>query len=81
MERRSSGCWVKLRFNCRQEFVIGGYTPSDLGLDALLVGIYRGKDLRSPVRCEEDFLRHFAAKFTQAKAPAHGDVPIRQPTR
>jgi len=43
---KRSGCWVKLRFNCRQEFVIGGYTPSDLGLDALLVGVYKGKDLR-----------------------------------
>jgi DNA ligase D-like protein (predicted ligase) len=43
---KRSGCWVKLRFNCRQEFVVGGYTPSDLGLDALLVGIYKGKDLR-----------------------------------
>jgi bifunctional non-homologous end joining protein LigD len=41
-----SGCWVKLRYNCRQEFVIGGYTPSYLGLDALLVGFYKGKDLR-----------------------------------
>jgi ATP-dependent DNA ligase len=43
---RRSGCWLKLRYNCRQEFVIGGYTPSYLGLDALLVGFYRGKDLR-----------------------------------
>src|SRR6516225_2508259 len=43
---RRSGCWVKLRYNCRQEFVIGGYTPSDLGLDALLVGFYRGRELR-----------------------------------
>jgi bifunctional non-homologous end joining protein LigD len=43
---RRSGCWVKLRYNCRQEFVIGGYTPSYLGLDALLVGFYRGKELR-----------------------------------
>jgi bifunctional non-homologous end joining protein LigD len=43
---RRSGCWVKLRYNCRQEFVIGGHTPSYLGLDALLVGFYRGKDLR-----------------------------------
>ena len=42
---RRSGCWVKLRYNCRQEFVIGGYTPSYLGLDALLVGFYKGKDL------------------------------------
>lgn len=43
---RRSGSWVKLRYNCRQEFVIGGYTPSYLGLDALLVGFYKGKDLR-----------------------------------
>jgi bifunctional non-homologous end joining protein LigD len=43
---RRSGSWAKLRYNCRQEFVIGGYTPSYLGLDALLVGFYRGKDLR-----------------------------------
>jgi bifunctional non-homologous end joining protein LigD len=43
---RRSGAWVKLRFNKRQEFVIGGYTPSDLGLDALLVGFYAGKELR-----------------------------------
>jgi len=41
-----SGSWVKLRFDRRQEFVIGGYTPSYLGLDALLVGFYRGKELR-----------------------------------
>ena len=40
------GAWVKLRFNCRQEFVVGGYTPSYLGLDALLVGFYKGKELR-----------------------------------
>ena len=42
---RRSGCWVKLRYNSRQEFVIGGYTPSHLGLDALLVGFYVGKKL------------------------------------
>ena len=43
---RRSGAWVKMRLNKRQEFVIGGYTPSYLGLDALLVGFYRGKELR-----------------------------------
>ena len=41
-----SGSWVKVRFTCRQEFVIGGYTPSHLGLDALLVGVYEGSELR-----------------------------------
>jgi DNA ligase D-like protein (predicted ligase) len=43
---KRSGCWVKMRFNCRQEFVIGGYTPSYLGLDALLVGFYQDSKLR-----------------------------------
>jgi DNA ligase D-like protein (predicted ligase) len=43
---RRSGAWVKKRFEKRQEFVVGGYTPSDLGLDALLVGFYQGKELR-----------------------------------
>ena len=43
---RRSGCWVKLRYNCRQEFVVGGFTPSYLGLDALLVGFYKDKGLR-----------------------------------
>jgi ATP-dependent DNA ligase len=43
---RRSGAWVKKRFEKRQEFVVGGYTPSDLGLDAVLVGFYSGKELR-----------------------------------
>jgi DNA ligase D-like protein (predicted ligase) len=43
---RRSGAWVKKRVEKRQEFVVGGYTPSDLGLDALLVGFYAGKELR-----------------------------------
>ena len=43
---RRPGSWVKLRFNCRQEFVIGGYTPSHLGVDALLVGFYQDNELR-----------------------------------
>jgi bifunctional non-homologous end joining protein LigD len=43
---KRSGTWVKMRLTNRQEFVVGGYTPSHLGLDALLVGFYRGKELR-----------------------------------
>jgi len=40
-----SGLWRKHRINLGQEFVVGGYTPSNLGIDALVVGFYRGKDL------------------------------------
>jgi ATP-dependent DNA ligase len=37
--------WSKYRVNLDQEFVIGGYIPSNLGVDSLVVGFYRGKDL------------------------------------
>jgi len=40
-----SGSWIKHRINSGQEFVIGGYTPGAHGLDALIIGYYRGKDL------------------------------------
>jgi DNA ligase D-like protein (predicted ligase) len=40
-----SGLWSKYRIDLSQEFVVGGYIPSNLGIDALVVGVYRGKDL------------------------------------
>jgi DNA ligase D-like protein (predicted ligase) len=40
-----TGLWSKYRINLGQKFVIGGYVPSHLGIDALVVGFYRGKDL------------------------------------
>ena len=40
-----TGLWRKQRMNRRQEFVVGGYIPSGLGIDSLIVGVYRGKDL------------------------------------
>ncbi|MFW6077016.1 MAG: non-homologous end-joining DNA ligase [Hyphomicrobiales bacterium] len=38
--------WLKVKCGKRQEFVIGGWTPSDkrTGFKSLLVGYYRGKD-------------------------------------
>jgi DNA ligase D-like protein (predicted ligase) len=40
-----TGLWSKYRINLEQEFVVGGYIPSNLGVDSLVVGFYRGKDL------------------------------------
>lgn len=40
-----SGAWIKHRVNRGQEFVVGGYMPGTHGLDALLVGFYRGGEL------------------------------------
>jgi DNA ligase D-like protein (predicted ligase) len=50
-----SGSWVKHRINLAQEFVIGGYTTSHLGIDALILGVYEGKDLRYVSRVRAGF--------------------------
>jgi bifunctional non-homologous end joining protein LigD len=42
---KHNDCWIKHRVNIGQEFVIGGYRPSYLGIESLLVGYYRGANL------------------------------------
>jgi bifunctional non-homologous end joining protein LigD len=50
-----TGAWSKHRFNRSQEFVIGGYVPSDLGIDSLIVGVYRDKKLYYVARVRAGF--------------------------
>jgi ATP-dependent DNA ligase len=40
---RRSGLWVKHRVDLSQQFVIGGYISSHLGVDSIVVGVYRDK--------------------------------------
>jgi ATP-dependent DNA ligase len=49
--------WLKLKLDKQQEFVIGGYRPGNHGIDALLVGVYEGREL------------HFAAKVRAGFTP------------
>jgi DNA ligase D-like protein (predicted ligase) len=53
---RRSGLWVKHRVNLSQEFVIGGYVPSHLGIDSIVVGVYRGKELHYAARVRAGFV-------------------------
>jgi DNA ligase D-like protein (predicted ligase) len=53
---RRSGLWVKKRLNLSQEFVIGGYVPSHLGVDSIVIGVYRGKDLHYAARVRAGFV-------------------------
>jgi bifunctional non-homologous end joining protein LigD len=53
---RRSGLWVKRRVNLSQEFVIGGYAPGHLGVDAILIGFYRDKQLRYAARARAGFV-------------------------
>jgi bifunctional non-homologous end joining protein LigD len=52
---RRSGAWRKMRVNRGQEFVIGGYTPSNSNFDALIFGYYDGGNLRYVARTRNGF--------------------------
>jgi ATP-dependent DNA ligase len=68
-----SGLWSKYRINMGQEFVIGGYVLSHLGLDSIVVGFYRGKDLIYSARVRAGFVprtrREVFEKIRHLKIP------------
>ena len=51
-----TGAWSKHRLNRSQEFVIGGYVPSHLGIDSLVVGVHRGRNLYYASRVRAGFI-------------------------
>jgi bifunctional non-homologous end joining protein LigD len=53
---KRNGSWTKHRISLGQEFVIGGYVPSYLGVDSLVVGFYRGSDLMYAGRVRAGFV-------------------------
>jgi bifunctional non-homologous end joining protein LigD len=52
---RRSPSWIKVRFNRRQEFVIGGYKPAPVNFDSILVGCYEGRRLRFSAKVRAGF--------------------------
>ena len=52
---KRSGLWSKYRINLRQDFVIGGFTAGN-PFDALIVGVYSGKQLRFAGRVRAGFV-------------------------
>ena len=42
---KRTGSWAKMRINKGQEFVVGGFFPGPHGIDSIVVGYYRCKDL------------------------------------
>ena len=53
---KRTGAWAKYRLNSGQELVIGGYIPGALGVDAIVVGYYRGEDLLYVARVRNGFV-------------------------
>ena len=53
---KRTGYWAKMRINKGQEFVIGGFIPGPHGVDSIIVGYYRGKDLVYVARVRNGFV-------------------------
>ena len=53
---KRSGAWAKYRLNSGQELVIGGYIPGAHGVDAIVVGYYRGQNLIYVARVRNGFV-------------------------
>ena len=53
---KRSGSWAKYRLNLGQELVIGGYVPGTHGLDSIMVGYYRDKELVYIARVRNGFV-------------------------
>ena len=68
-----TGNWCKQRLNRGQEFVVGGYVPSHLGVDSLVVGFYRGKDLYYAARVRAGFIP--ATRLKVFEAIKHLETP------
>jgi DNA ligase D-like protein (predicted ligase) len=54
---RRSGAWLKYKINRSQEFVVGGYTPGN-PFDALIVGYYKGAELKFVGKVRNGFVPH-----------------------
>jgi ATP-dependent DNA ligase len=64
-----TGLWSKYRIHTGQEFVIGGYVPSHLGVDQIVVGFYRGKNLIYSARVRAGFVPRTRSEIFEAINP------------
>jgi ATP-dependent DNA ligase len=63
------GEWLKWQANRGQEFVIGGYVPSDNLLDSILIGYYDGRDLVYGGRIRAGLSTEFRRVLLRGRGP------------
>jgi bifunctional non-homologous end joining protein LigD len=63
---------VKWRANRGQEFVIGGYIPSGGAVDSILVGYYKGRDLKYAASVRAGF----SAELKRALLPHFEELQV-----
>jgi DNA ligase D-like protein (predicted ligase) len=66
---RRSGSWVKLRVNQGQEFVIGGYIPGKVGVEAIIVGYYQSRKLMYAAKVKNGFVPQTRRQVMEALVP------------
>jgi bifunctional non-homologous end joining protein LigD len=66
---KRSQSWVKVKFNRRQEFVIGGFKPNASNFESLVVGYFVGKKLLFAGRVRAGLTPHSRAEIFRRIAP------------
>jgi hypothetical protein len=66
---------VKVKFNRRQEFVVGGFKPNATGFESLLVGYYEGRKLMFASSNWDDPPRPISARWPIRQWLAKNDPP------
>ena len=66
---RRSRAWIKVRFNRRQEFVIGGFKPGPAHFESILVGHYEGRKLLFASKVRAGFREHTRADVYRRLKP------------
>ena len=66
---RRSTAWVKVKFNRRQEFVIGGYKPNATNFESLVVGYYEGRKLHFAGRVRAGLTPSIRAEIFRRMSP------------
>ncbi len=68
---------MKVKFNRRQEFVVGGFKPLAGGFESLLVGYYEGRKLMFASKVRAGLTPHTRAElFPQLKTIAQPKCPF-----
>jgi bifunctional non-homologous end joining protein LigD len=63
---KRSRAWLKVKFNRRQEFVVGGFKPNASGFESLLVGYYEGRKLMFASKVRAGLTPHIRAELFPA---------------
>ncbi|HYM23013.1 MAG TPA: hypothetical protein VEU08_07390, partial [Vicinamibacterales bacterium] len=66
---RRSRAWIKVKFQQRQEFVAGGFTEANAGVDALVVGYYESGRLLSACKVRAGMTPRLRRELLELLAP------------